>query len=98
MKVYSVYMSYSNGQPDWCDEYYGFNTTIKIFISKEKALAYIDRLKPEDMKNYTSILEGWEEVNASELTGRVIRSFRRNIYSDIYESFEYYITEMEVEE
>ena len=98
MIVYGVYTSYSNGQPDWYDEHYSFNTIIKIFISKEKAFAYIDRLKPEDMKGYTSILEGWEEVNTSELTGRIIRSIRRNIYSDIYESFEYYITEMEVEE
>lgn len=98
MIVYGIVMSYSNGEPDWLDEHYGYNTTIKFFTTKEKALAYIASLKPKDMKDYEPILEGWEEVPTSELSRYVIRSFRRNIYSDIYESFEYRIVEWEVEE
>ena len=87
MKVYFVYVEYTNGYPDWYQEYYGFEDILKIFTSKEKALAYINGIKPEDMSVYMEILEGWEEAkDPCEIT---IREFRRNVYPDTYEWFSY---------
>ena len=100
MKVYLVNVHYDNGE--YYEDQYDFDRVEKIFSTKEKALAYINSLKPEDMDEDGE--EVWVEGNPypSAKPENVIRSFYHEkdpeYYDDTCETYDYSITEREVEE
>ena len=102
MKVYLVNKHYDNGE--YYEDRYERDCVDKIFATEERALTYINDLKPEDMNNsYDDDMEDmefkWEEESPKSYKPRdTIRSFCRKVYDDVYETYDYSISEREVEE
>lgn len=96
MKVYFVNAHYDNGE--YYEDKCVFDSVEKIFATREKALAYINSLKPEDMDEDGE--EVWVEGTPypSAKPENVIRSFYYKYYGNTYETYDYSIIEREVEE
>ena len=97
MKVYFVNIHYDNGEDYEC--HYEFDCVEKIFSTREKALAYIDSLKPEDIDDDDDIRFEWANGYPDPYPPKdTIRSFCRKEYDNVYETYVYSISEREVEE